>query len=459
MAEQRPIKYAPQWTNMTVDNVIFQTNNVVGSRMNYSSTEQVNSIQQLLAYNLITGTEVDIGEIIYSDLDPSKVTDIELTAHMIAVNNRRDSMSLPPLAAKPKKGNLLVGTIPDPQDLERDIQLASTGLPSTHDEGTHKSQPLSESTATHPKDSEGNKQPLDRDITSTTPVTARYKTRQSEGSLGHKDSGGNIPPADMEPIHTPVADPSGTGEVDETQSTRLRYRSMTKNEGKTSSELEPNTEHLQLQTFADIQAFLLSEDELDKESDEEEVLAAGDDMDEDPQDNAEKLPWLDKRSTTISDLYKGLNVITELLKGINNVVKDDLATNKKIYEAIKTFAKISTQTIEILSLVKTFDFSTLHATMQDLQAHALKQEEVSASWTKSSINMAWNLGSRITAVEISQTALKRSVTPTLSLTYIPAIVEGENATTTATDEPPSHTEGEIGDTTMEIPISSSNNSL
>ncbi|GJV60604.1 retrovirus-related pol polyprotein from transposon TNT 1-94 [Tanacetum coccineum] len=296
----------------------------------------------------------------------------------------------------------------------------------------------------------------------------------------------------MEPIHTPVVDPSGTGEVDETQSTRLRYRSMTKNEGKTSSELEPNTEHLQLQTFADIQAFLLSEDELDKESDEEEVLAAGDDMDEDPQDNAEvKTPSLDqtqpepshasidqyydkniahreqtdklveasmgsldRRSTTISDLYKGLIVITELLKDINNAVKDDIATNKKIYEAIKTFAKISTQTIEILSLVKTFDFSTLQATMQDLQAHALKQEEVSASWTKCFINLAWNLGSRITAVEISQTALKRSVTPTLSLTYIPAIVEGENATTTATDEPPSHTEGEIGDTTMAIPISS-----
>ncbi|GJU60380.1 hypothetical protein Tco_1238146 [Tanacetum coccineum] len=340
------------------------------------------------------------------------------------------------------------GTIPDPQDLEKDIQLASTGLPSTHDEGTHKSQPLSESTATHPKDSEGNKQPLDRDITSTTPDEGTtITTPRPEGSLGHKDSGGNIPPADMEPIHTPVVDPSGTGEVDETQSTRLRYRSMTKNEGKTSSELEPNTEHLQLQTFADIQAFLLSEDELDKESDEEEVLAAGDDIDEDPQDDAEvKTPSpdqtqpepshasidqyydkniahreqtdklveasmgsLDRRSTTISDLYKGLIVITELLKDINNAVKDDIATNKKIYEAIKTFAKISTQTIEILSLVKTFDFSTLQATMQDLQAHALKQEEVSASWTKCFINLAWNLGSRITAVEISQTALKREV--------------------------------------------------
>ncbi|GKE33992.1 hypothetical protein Tco_1453314 [Tanacetum coccineum] len=149
---------------------------------NYSSTEQVNSIQQLLAYSLITGTEVDIGEIIYSDLDPSKVTDIELTTHMIAVNNQRDSVSPPPLAVKPKKGksqtvastlpksqgpkasgalskkrknpkskrpptktkesppkptegseqshSVSLGTVPGPQDLERDIQLASTGLPS-----------------------------------------------------------------------------------------------------------------------------------------------------------------------------------------------------------------------------------------------------------------------------------------------------------------------------------------
>ncbi|GKA92481.1 hypothetical protein Tco_0814406, partial [Tanacetum coccineum] len=67
---------------------------------------------------------------------------------------------------------------------------------------------------------------------------------------------GNIPPADMEPIHTPVTDPSWT--------------------------VEPDTEPLKLQTYADIQAFLLSDNELDKDSDEEEVLAAGDDMDGDP---------------------------------------------------------------------------------------------------------------------------------------------------------------------------------
>ncbi|GKC45590.1 hypothetical protein Tco_1063312, partial [Tanacetum coccineum] len=93
-----------------------------------------------------------------------------------------------------------LGTVPDLQDLERDIQLPSTGLPSTLDEGTRLSK-----------------------------LFLRAKTTpRPKGSLRDKDSGGNIPPADMEPIHTPIADPSGTGAkylVDETQSTRLRYRS------------------------------------------------------------------------------------------------------------------------------------------------------------------------------------------------------------------------------------------
>ncbi|GJV50628.1 hypothetical protein Tco_1446369 [Tanacetum coccineum] len=133
------------------------------------------------------------------------------------------------------------------------------GLPSTLDEGTRKSKPLPEATATHPQDLGGNKQPLDRDITSMTPDEGMDKTTpHPEGSLEDKDSGGNIPPTDIKPIHTLVADPLGT-----------------------------DTEPLKLQTYADIQAFLLSDDELDKESEEEEVLAARDDMDEDPQDDAE----------------------------------------------------------------------------------------------------------------------------------------------------------------------------
>nr|GFA18819.1 hypothetical protein [Tanacetum cinerariifolium] len=56
----------------------------------------------------------------------------------------------------------------------------------------------------------------------------------------------------------------------------------------------------------------------------------------------------EKCSTTITDLYKGLEVITQLLKDIKRSVKDDPATNKKIEEASETLDKISSQTIEIL---------------------------------------------------------------------------------------------------------------
>nr|GEW28082.1 retrovirus-related Pol polyprotein from transposon TNT 1-94 [Tanacetum cinerariifolium] len=249
-------------------------------------SEQVNSIQQLLAYSLITGTEVDIWEIIYNDLvtkilnnsrrkyisyprfiscalqvllsseytqdkifgflplilsnsnftkDLSKVTDIELTAHMIALNNRRDSVSPPLLASKTKKGKsqTVTSTLPKSQGpealgaLSKKSKRPNTRLPFTLDEGTRKSHPLPESTTTHPKDSRGNKQTLDMDITSMTP-----------------------------------------------------------DEGTAKTTTHPDTEPLQLQTFVDIQAFLIFENELEKESDEEEVLEVKDDMDEDSQDDA-----------------------------------------------------------------------------------------------------------------------------------------------------------------------------
>ncbi|GJS86080.1 hypothetical protein Tco_0752621 [Tanacetum coccineum] len=251
---------------------------------NYSSTEQFNSIQQLLAYSLITGTEVDIGEIIYSDLVTKLLNKSRLNIRLQTLDLSHDSVSPPPLVAKPKKGKsqTLASTLLKSQGLEASEALSKKrkqpkskrsptetkesppkptevryGLLSHNSiEGTHQSKPLPEGTATHPKDSGGNKQPLDRDITSTTSNKGTAKTTpRPEGSLRDKDSGGNILNVDMEPIHTSC---------------------------KTSSEVDPDTEPLKLQTYADIQAFLLSDDELDKDSDEEEVLAAGDDMDENP---------------------------------------------------------------------------------------------------------------------------------------------------------------------------------
>ncbi|GKE30160.1 hypothetical protein Tco_1445544, partial [Tanacetum coccineum] len=392
---------------------------------------------------------------------------------MIVVNSQKDSVSPLPLAAKPKKGKSQTVTptlpksqgpeipgalskkskrpkskrpptktkvsppkptegseqshlvsqsiVPDPQDLERDIQLASTIFSSTLDEGTRKSKPLLESIATHPKDSGGNKQPLDRNITSTTSDEGTAKTTPRIGAKY---------------------------QVDQTQFTRLRYESLPENEGKPSHEGELDTQPIVLSTYADASAFFLPDDESDKD-----ILGAGEEMDEEPpvagiakthhqspppqtnkpqsshdpsteasntdsssddilrkydntlpltkrqlekheevavnyadlkesiddyydeniahQDQTDKLvevsmSSLDKSSNTISDLYKGLNIIIELLKEVKNAVKDD-------------------------------------------SAHALKQDEELTAWAKSSTNMASNLGSRLSGLEKAQNYIQSSM--------------------------------------------------
>nr|GEV63519.1 retrovirus-related Pol polyprotein from transposon TNT 1-94 [Tanacetum cinerariifolium] len=364
-AAQVPAKYLVESSLVRVprnSSLLLDVVQVLGG--NYSSTEQVNSIQQPLAYSLITGTE-----------DPSKVTDIELTAYIIAVNNWRDSVSQPPLVAKPKKGksqtvaltfpksqgleasealskkrtkpkskrpptetkesppkptegseqshSVSSGTVPNPQDQERNIQLFSMGLPSTLNEGTRKSQPFPESTVTPPKDSGGNDQPLDRDLTFTT---------FNEGTA------------------------------------------------KTTPRLEGSP-------------ILLFEDEA-QESDEE-VLATGDDMDEDPRDDKE---------VRTSSLKQDQHAPSHVQESASDSSSPDLRRFDNILplterKLIKYLRKMS----------RGFDLSTLLSAVKSIQDHVVKQEEAIAAWMKTSTNMAWNLGSRMSRVELSQTALKREI--------------------------------------------------
>ncbi|GKB57828.1 hypothetical protein Tco_0914014 [Tanacetum coccineum] len=104
-----------------------------------------------------------------------------------------------------------------------------------------------------------------------------------EGSHGDKDLERFKPPDNIEPLTTLVVDLSEIDakyQADQTQSTRLRYRSLTKNKGKTSSGVEPDSQTLLLTTTADVQALLLSDEDLMKES-EDDVFEAEDEMDED----------------------------------------------------------------------------------------------------------------------------------------------------------------------------------
>ncbi|GKC19666.1 retrovirus-related pol polyprotein from transposon TNT 1-94 [Tanacetum coccineum] len=465
---------------------------------NYSSIEQVNSIQQLITYSLITGTKVDIEEIIYSDhvtkllnrsrlryvsyprfiscaleallgleytqdenfgylpgilsnsnisKDPSKVTEIELTTHMITVNNQKDSVSPLPLSAKKKKGksqsvtptlpksqgpkafgalykkrkqpkpkktpsetkvsspkptvgseqshSVSSGTVPDPQDLERNIQLASMGLHSTLDEGTRKSQPLSDGTTTDPKDLGGNDQPADRDLTFMASNEGAAKTTLfPKGPRGDKDSDGFKPPADMEPQTNPVADPSRTDakyHADQTQSARLRYRSLTENKGKTSYEIELDTE-----------AFLLSDDDMVQESDDD-VFETGEDTDEDTRVMKKNISLHHQTQTSLNLLIKKLknqnltpvlisrslttfcHSLKGALKAIQDAVKENPTLHKKVIEATEAYTK---NLNDLLTLIKNFDFQGLKSSVTFPQTVATSQDKHLAELAKSSTSIA-----------------------------------------------------------------------
>ncbi|GJT83920.1 hypothetical protein Tco_1058262 [Tanacetum coccineum] len=148
------------------------TKEVLGG--NYSSTEQVNSIQQLFAYCLLTRIKgpKDSGSLPQRRKKPkSKTSPLELTED----SEQSHSISL--------------GHIPDPQDLERNKQLTGTGLPSTQlDEGTRKLQLFPEGTRSDPKDSMGNKQPIDTGLPSTVSDEGTINTTPlPEGTRRDKD--------------------------------------------------------------------------------------------------------------------------------------------------------------------------------------------------------------------------------------------------------------------------------
>nr|GFA86149.1 hypothetical protein [Tanacetum cinerariifolium] len=233
---------------------------------------------------------------------------------------------------KPTKGSeqshsVSLVTIHDPQDLERVIHLASTGLPSTLDEGTRKSKPLPEGTFTHPKDSGGNVKPLDRDLTFMTSDEGTTKTTPRTGAKYQED---------------------------QTQSSRLRYQSLAGNEGEPSYEGEPDTQHMLL-TCADVRAILLFEDEAQESK--EDILGGGEEMDDNPQDQSDKLveafmSSLEKSSTIINYLYKCLEVITQLVKDITKSVKDDLDKEEEIKKAEEKARLNAISKTEVIKVVR-----------------------------------------------------------------------------------------------------------
>ncbi|GJV47429.1 hypothetical protein Tco_1437641 [Tanacetum coccineum] len=413
---------------------------------NYSSTEQVNSMQQIITYNLITGTKVDIREIITDETfgylsgilsnsnfskDPSKVTEIELTAHMIAVNNQKDSVSPLPLSAKKKKGKTqtMTLTLPKPS-YEGESDIKALQLKTFSDV-----QVLLLS---------------DDEIVQESDEEEVFAAREDMDEDTQADTEFQSPPPNTDkPESSPVQD---TDESTSDSSPDL----------KKFDNILPLTERQLVKYLRKAAIEGYYEENINHKEQTDKVIDAA-------------INSLDKNSIARGDLLNALNEVTKALKAIQDVVKEDHVLNKKVLEATKAYTQNSTHVTKLLTLIKNFDFQGLKSSVESLQAIALTQEEHLASWEKSSTSMAWNLGPRMTVVESSQGEIRSKISSlrkensdiksmiteiyqsfkgqssaslssmpqtTLDITEGPANVRGENVTQADTKEPPSHTEGE-----------------
>nr|GEX80992.1 hypothetical protein [Tanacetum cinerariifolium] len=376
---------------------------------NYSSTKYINSIQKMITYCLITGTKVDIEEVIYNDLitkitsksrqkyvsyprfiscalkvllgsdytqdetfgssttnlsnsnfskDPSRVTEIELTALMIVVNNQKDSVSPLPFSRKKKKvkSQTVTPTLPKSQGLKASGP-ANKGLPDS-DKGTVK--------------------------TTTLP----------EGPHGDKDSERLKPPADMEPLTNRVADHG-----------------------------------------------------LVLKSDEDDMLEAGEEMDEDipPTDGEvqssppnKEQPEPSHAQESDSDSFspepkKYYNIIP-LTKRQLEVVKEDPALNKKVLKATEAYIANSHHLTKLLYLAKTFDFFGLKSLVENVKATIDAYNDHLETWAKSSISMAWNVGPRLTKIAHSDSYTGGYLVPQLTKEQTQAHMDKEKQIKKAIEE-------------------------
>ncbi|GKB07108.1 hypothetical protein Tco_0835341 [Tanacetum coccineum] len=226
---------------------------------NYSSTKQVNSIQQLIEYCLTTRTKVDIGEIIYSDLvtrltNKSRQKYVSYPRFVLCAlevllvieytqdenfkslpNKEKKTKSHTVSKPKPKtQGPEASGILPQkrkPPKTQKTPVVQAIETPPTKkgshyppDEGTRKSQPLPEGKTTDPKDSKGNKHPADKELPFTVPDDCIGKTKPlPERSREDKDLERLKPLADMESLTSPVTVLLGTDAKYQTDhNTRLR---------------------------------------------------------------------------------------------------------------------------------------------------------------------------------------------------------------------------------------------
>ncbi|GJY70528.1 hypothetical protein Tco_0474231 [Tanacetum coccineum] len=127
--------------------------------------------------------------------------------------------------------------------------------------------------------------------------------------------------------------------------------------------------------------------------------------------------------------YTDLKRILEKLKEVQDVVKEDLALNKKFIET----------------------------TVESANAAVTAQNVYLAKWAESSTSMAWSVGPRMTRIENTQAHIQSNIASIKTdtseiktmMTEMFCAFKGDNLTHTATEVTPSYTEGEKDDMVTE----------
>ncbi|GJW36622.1 hypothetical protein Tco_0059542 [Tanacetum coccineum] len=276
-----------------------------------------------------------------------------------------------------------------------------------------------------------------------------------------KDSEGLKSLVDMEsqtPPVTALSRADAKDQVDQTWFTRFVVSVPDQNKGKTSSEVELDTQTLLLTITTDVQAIMLSNDDLFDETynDVFEAVPTEEPVSQEhqsstPHKEKPESSTTQKTDTSYSESYSCSNTfkpyenympiierqltdhntsmrrILENLKEVQEVVKEDLALNKKVLESTKAYTKNSVNLTELLSLVKSFDFLGLKSSVESLQAAALRQDEHDA------------FQSDVSSLKQDTSEIKSMMTEIFNA------FKGKSFAHTATEKPPSYTEGEKAD--------------
>ena len=97
------------------------------------------------------------------------------------------------------------------------------------------------------------------------------------------------------------------------------------------------------------------------------------------------------------------------MKSVQESVKDDPETTKKILQAAEIYQVNSGNLTELLNLLRSSNITSLSSSVESCQTSITALQKDVTDQAASATNVAWTLGSRLTALEGTQATIEAKV--------------------------------------------------